>query len=398
MSLDIFTLRVVAGAVVLITSVLYLVQAWERRRELVDRLWMLALGAAFLTSVVLAVDATAPAGAWWVAAVGNATTVLVPFAIWSGIRAGAGKRPLRGVLLAVPAATALAYLRHGPTATEWDGGEVYLAGVAIGCLLGSWEVLHGPLRRYRSGIGLGVVAVLCGGYFMLRFLLLIAVGPDDLLFEQVGGTAPATLMLVVFVNGAAIFMAALRGDVGTSGRPGVVRFDPLTGALPAPAFTERAGTVLGDAAQRGGVVSLVLVELDDVEDVRTAFGDSRAEEVVATAADALQAVTVPGTLIGLGTEDGPAHFQVLLRDIGTEEALGWVGQLRDRLLDIPVVDGTVLLTASVGVSTTDEGGYDLTGLRARALAALSSPGADGGWDQEGTASRTTPAPVQETNR
>lgn len=370
MSLDIFTLRVVAGAVVLITSVLYLVQAWERRRELVDRLWMLALGAAFLTSVILAVEATNQAGTWWVAAVGNATTVLVPFAIWSGIRAGAGRRPLRGILLAAPVATALAHLAHGPTAHEWAGGEVYLAGMALGCLLGSWEVLHGPLRRYRSGIGLGVVAVLCGAYFMLRLLLFLAVGPDDPLFEQFGGTAPATFMLVVFVNGAAIFMAALRGDVGTSGRPGVVRFDPLTGALPAPAFTERAGTVLGDAAQRGGVVSLVLVTLDDVEDVRTAFGDSRAEEMVATAADALQAVTVPGTLIGLGPEEGPAHFQVLLRDAGEEEAESWVGQLRVRLLDVPVVDGSVLLTVTAGVSSTDGCGYALAGLRAGSLAAL----------------------------
>ncbi len=37
-ALDVFTLRVAGAAVVVVMSILFLVQAWDRRGELVDRL------------------------------------------------------------------------------------------------------------------------------------------------------------------------------------------------------------------------------------------------------------------------------------------------------------------------------------------------------------------------
>jgi hypothetical protein len=50
-ALDVFTLRVAGAAVVVVMSIPFLVQAWDRRGELVDPLRMLALSASLATAL-----------------------------------------------------------------------------------------------------------------------------------------------------------------------------------------------------------------------------------------------------------------------------------------------------------------------------------------------------------
>lgn len=383
MTLDVFTLRVAAGAVVLMTAVLFVLQAWDRRGQVVDRLWMLALASALTTTLVTAVEELGGAGQWWLTAVSNGTTVLVPWAIWSGARAGAGRRPLTWGAVAAAAVTALAALATGPQGGTWAGGAVYLAATTFGCLAAGSEVARGPLGTYRSGTGLAAVLLLCGAFFGLRLLLFLAVGPQDPLFDRLAGVEISTLVLLLLVEGAALFMVALRGDQGVVDRPGTGLFDPLTGALPAWAVTERAEALLSTSARRGMPVCLLRVRLDDIDAIRTGFGRSQAEAALGACGEALRLVAPPGTLVGL--DQDRSSFEVVLDGADAEQARTWAEDLRAHLGEVPVVlpDGRLRLVVSVGLACTADHGYHLPELRNLAARSLEHAQRAGG-DQVAT--------------
>lgn len=377
-TLDVFTLRVAGAAVVVVMSTLFLVQAWDRRGELLDRLWMLALSASLATALVTALEEVGSDSLWWLTAVGNMTAVLVPWTIWSGVRAGTG-RPQGLMWAALPAVVALVgTLAEGPDGGPWAGGAFYLAGIASGCLAVAWSVFFGPLAVYRSAIGLAVVLAANGAYFLMRLLLFLAVGPDSALFRALAGTALSTLMLVMLVAGAVVFMVALRGDQGVAERPGPGLFDPLTGAHPPRVMTERARGALSVAARRGLPASLLRVRLDDLPAIRTAFGRSHAESAVAALGVALRDVAPTGTLVGLD-EDG-ASFEVLLDSTTAPQAAQWAEGLRRHLRSAPVtVPGSAMrLVASIGLACTADHGHDLQTLRAAAVASLREAQREGG--------------------
>lgn len=377
-TLDVFTLRVAAGAVIVVTAALFLLQAWDRRGEALDRLWMLALSAALASAFVTAVEAVGGGALWWLTAVGNGLMVLVPWAIWAGTRAGSGRSPLL-LVATLPAVLALGVaLLDGPGAGSWAGGSYYLAGIAAGSLAAAWELLTGPLVAYRSATGLGVVLGLAGVYFTMRLLLYVTLGPDSAVFRNLAGTALSTLVLVVLVSGAVVFMVALRGDQGVAERPGGGLFDPLTGAHPPWAMTERARAALRVAARGGLPLSLLRIRLDDLNAIRTAFGRSHAERAVAECGAALRAVAPAGTLVGL--EEDRSGFEVLLQPASAEHAGRWARELRRYLRDVPVdVPGSRLrLVVSVGLACTAEHGHDLETLRAAAVTSLREAQREGG--------------------
>lgn len=367
--LDVFTLRVSSAVMVLLTSSLFLAQSWVRRGALVDRLWMLALGAAFV-SAVLNAGQELVADPWALVAVGNAVTVLVPWAAWSGARAGVGRSPLLWVSLAVAGVVGASALIDRD-AGVWAGGAVYIAAVASGALAGGWEVLTGPLARYRSGVGLGVVLMGTAIYYGTRLLFFLASGPEGRFFGTLVGTEVTTLVLTTAVLGSAFFMVGLRSDQGVADLPGGTRYDPLTGARPTRIFTRLAGRSLGAGAQRGLPMALVRLQIDETSDIRTAFGDSRAEEATAVCGDVVHEVAPRHTIIGL--EEAGNGFEVLLEDASVDDGRRWADELRDALLDHPVgVPGASLrLVVSAGVACTDAHGYDLAALRRAAGAALS---------------------------
>lgn len=374
--LDVFTLRVASAVMVLLTSSLFLVHSWVRRGALVDRLWMLALVAAFASAVLSAGQALVPDHSALVAA-GNALTVLVPWAAWSGARAGVGKPPLLWVSLAVAGVVAIAALVDGDAGT-WAGGGVYIAGVAGGSLAGGWEVLNGPLARFRSGVGLGVVLLSTAIYHGVRLLFFLASGPDGRFFRTLVGTEVSTLALATSVLGSAFFMVGLRSDQGVAELPGGTRYDPLTGARPARIFVRLAARALGAGAQRGLPMCLVRLQIDETSAIRTAFGDSRAEEANAVCGDVVHAVAPPHTIVGL--EEAGNGFEVLLEAASVDGGRRWAEDLCTALLDHPVgVPGASLrLVASVGVACTDACGYDLSALRRAAGSALATAQQEGG--------------------
>ncbi|GAA4415224.1 hypothetical protein GCM10023169_01340 [Georgenia halophila] len=370
MTLDIFTLQVSAGAIILMASTLFLVQSWDRRGEVVDRLWMLALCGAIATAVITAAQELDSPTLWWLVGLGNGTTVLVPFALWNGARAGAGRPTRLWVSVMIACATVAAGLLEGPDGGHWAGAEAYLLGVSAGCLIAGLEIVRSPLRRYRSGVGLAVLLLATAAFFVVRLLAFVTVGPEDPTFVAVLGTTTATLWLAGMVNGAALFMVALRGDQGVADRPGALRYDPLTGARPPGAFATLARQALGIGAQRGVPMCLVRVRIDDAPAIRTAFGETRADAAYATCGDVLRAVAQPGTLVGL--EEDHSGFQVVLEDVTAERARRWADELRRQLLDAPVeMPGVALrLVVSVGVAGTDQHGHDLDELRTSAQRAL----------------------------
>jgi diguanylate cyclase (GGDEF)-like protein len=133
------------------------------------------------------------------------------------------------------------------------------------------------------------------------------------------------------------------------------RTDPLTGCLNRRGFGERAGRAVEAAAQGGGSLAVVLVDLDAFKQVNDTSGHAAGDLVLQQTAERLTAAARPGDLIGrLGGDE----FALLIHRVDARAA----GIAADRFEEAlsPVT------RASVGVALLPEHGTTLDTLIAYA--------------------------------
>src|SRR5690625_1721654 len=195
MTLDLPTLYTVSIIVIIIVTTVFMIEVASRGRSPVELIWTLAFSGAIGTALFYVAASWNPS-LWWFVALGNAASVVTTFAMWNGVRAHDGRRPLLGVTAAVATFTALAALVAGPGGGEWAGGWATLAGTAVGAALGGIAGLRGGLRRHRLGGLLAVVLLIVAVYYTLRTVIFLVAGPYSEVFSQYVGTAQ-TLVVVL---------------------------------------------------------------------------------------------------------------------------------------------------------------------------------------------------------
>ncbi|MPV37977.1 GGDEF domain-containing protein [Georgenia subflava] len=362
MILDLTTVQAVAAVVVLTSSVVFLSEVWARDGDTVDRLWSMAFLAAVATGVAY-LAATIDPALWWANAVGNGASVLTTFAMWSGVRAHLGRRPLVEVSLAAAVVALLATVVQGPDGGPWAGGIVVLLGTAAGGLLGGAALVRGGAVRLRAAVLLAVVLITAGVFYAVRAVVYLVAGPESAAFRLYLGTEVTTVVVVLLVNGAAFSMVVLRGRYARDRQDAARNFDPMTGARTGVSFQPRAHEQLRDAAASGRPVALVAIAPEGVGQIAVAFGREFADQALVTAGEITQMLLPPRALIGRDELDGQA-FQVLLPGYSAADAQAWATQVRKELIDTPLdVPGSRLrLTASVGIATDRTDGYALEAL------------------------------------
>jgi GGDEF domain-containing protein len=367
MTLDPFTVQAVAGAVVLFSAGLFVGETWTRRGADVDRVWSLAFAAAIIAALASLADAVEPS--WLARAVSNGMLVAVPALMWSGVRAHGGRRPLVGLAGGAAVVAALGVLLAGPDGDPWAGGVIMLVGVAAASFAAGAAVLRGHLRRNPSGVFLGVLVLVLGGYFTARTVLYVTAGAYSEVFATYGGTAMTTVFLALTVNGASFSMIALRSRAMAEDLVLAWNFDAGTGARTAASYLPRAAAMLESAAPHGRQVALVALEPDDAETIRVAFGRDYADRAVVVCGEVVSMLLPPRSLLGIDVADG-LRFEVLLDNTTPAEAEAWVEEVRQELLGTPLeVPGSrVRLTPRAGVAGTLDHGYDLTAMRRAACA------------------------------
>lgn len=379
MTLDVPTLLVFSGFVVVTSSGMFLAEAWARLGRRVDRLWSIAFTSAIATAIAYLTTAVEP-DLWWINAFGNGASVLTVWAMWCGVRAHAGRPPRFGLALLVTAAAAAAVIVDGPDAGAWAGGAVSLIGTATGALGASAAILRGPMRHHRAGLLLAIILALAGGFYALRSFIFVLLGPDSDVWTAYLSTAPATVITTVLVNAAAFVAVMLRTLEAGDGSPVVAAsFDPVTGVRTAESFVDRARRTLDASRRTAQPVAFVVIAPEEIEAIAAAYGRPAAAQAHVTVGEMADEHRRAHDLVGNSPSDEHA-VHALLRGCSRAEVLAWATTVRKDLIDTPIeVAGSRLrLTASVGIAEARDVGYDLAVLRSAAEGAARTALAEGG--------------------
>lgn len=145
--------------------------------------------------------------------------------------------------------------------------------------------------------------------------------------------------------------------------------DTLTGVHNRRHFVRSAEGALVEARSRGVETALIMLDLDHFKRINDEYGHASGDWVLIVVAEELRAVLTPGGFIGrLGGEE----FAVLLPTCSRELASATAERMRKRIeaIDSSACAHVFPVSASFGVASTADAGYELSALLSQADHAL----------------------------
>ncbi len=126
--------------------------------------------------------------------------------------------------------------------------------------------------------------------------------------------------------------------------------DALTGLLNRRAFEEILRRELLRCERSGGLMGLMLIDLDYFKQVNDSLGHFAGDDVLRRIATALRDSTRPSDVLA---RYGGEEFVVLLRNAALEETRIAAERIRQKIANVGGLPGSVNLTASIGVAVTE---------------------------------------------
>jgi GGDEF domain-containing protein len=368
MTLDADTVKLITALVVHVAGGMFVLETMLRKDDRAGRVWALGFIAAMIATEAFLLDAVTDAG-WWPIAIGNASWVTAIGLMWIGCRVFNG-RQARGAAIVVGATAVAAVvavlleLASGassgdvPGSARWSGAWVMFAANAAFAGLGAAETVRGVMRRTRTALGLGVVLLLASVFQAARLVSAIALGTDDEGFRtwiSSGVAGVATICLVIVAVLAASVLRAeqvrMRGTEDSS----LMAIAP-DGVLLAPSFVRVLGGRLMRANRRAELFAVLVIRIDALSRIATAFGADEAEHVrqaVRAAARRLSPTTA-----ALGTDDR-GTLMLAFQPASPAEARQLAARMHRAMLDQLSTAGVpVVPPIGMGVSLTSITGYD----------------------------------------
>ncbi|RWZ68438.1 GGDEF domain-containing protein [Labedella populi] len=370
MMLDTGTLMVMSALVTILAGASFILNTSIQRIDLVSRLWTVAFTNGMLASLAYGFDAISP-GLWVTVAVGNAAVTAAVGFVWAGCRAYNGRRPWLVVVVVVTVAVAAAVVVRGPEGGEWAGGWAMLAGVGLFALLAGVEGLTGQMRSRVNARLLAVVMLVIAGFYLARCAVFLLYGPYSDLFRAYFGTNLATFVTILFMISSSVAMTSLQVERSLSGANPLVRGGRRTftlGVLASDTFEEGARDRIDRARRRSSSVALLLIRIDGLKEINTAFGRGTGDVALQTVATVLREVTPTSSI--LGRQDS-SHFGVLVM-VSEPQATREIAEAVLAEIVEARVEGTndIRLSASIGVADSFTVPFDFDKLRDAALGAL----------------------------
>jgi diguanylate cyclase (GGDEF)-like protein len=370
MDLDLETLLIARVLPITIVSAVFATTTALRHNDEANRMWTAAFVAVLCTSgldAIYAADGSAPP---LVVAASQASTVFALGAMWAGARLLNGReRSL--ILLAVVAAlvATVPTLLGSPDPDPALGAAVQLGVAGVFAWLTASELLRGPMRTNLNGRILQVVLFLLGVWYVVAAALNAAAAADSGL-SRPGVLTTALPITAVFLV-AAICLSALRveraGNWWSMSDEAPRRRTQLDVLTPA-SFREDARDRIERATLAGSHVALVMAEIDQLDDLNTAFGRESGDRALVHFVDVLRARVPTEALIG---HLGAGRFAILLVALRPDTPLTVVDAVRTGLTDAPVTEGMELRAdASFGTSHTSDTPATVDALLAKADADL----------------------------
>lgn len=380
MTLDLFTVTVMTALVASVASLTFILDTVIRRDVGPGRLWAVAFFCGLATTVAYMAWSSGVGGALSVA-VGNTLFVLVPGFMWVGTRRF-NDRPIgyaAGLLAVLAAATFVAALLQADALGSWGGWTTMAACLVALFVAGAIETLRPPLRHIHSSWALVAVLLIAAVFYAVRLTVFLVLGHDSALISEWLGSISANFVTVTLTVVAAIVTSVLRSHHTSEQRyewltEGGVAFD---GVMLARTFAGASADVVERAQWRSEGVALVVIRVEGISEIRTAFGPEVADDITRACRQAVRRYAPASAIVG---EDGGDRLAVCAlattaadaRRLGATIYRGCTEELaRSQSGLFPYV--------GVGVAFTENAGYDidrlLEGARDAAQRAAQTPGA-----------------------
>lgn len=352
-SLDPTTLFVVAGLIICITGVYFILETLLRRNDQVGRMWsVFYVGAIFAVFAMLVGDSSP--STWWAYAVGHGFYVAALGFIWTGTRL-ANRR--RSSLLPIPvllgAVVIVLRLLAGPGAATAGGSfEMYL-GASIFFALAAHEGFRADLGRLTGGRLLATMLTVASLYYGARAVALLALGADNLDFQWVFGTSSASVVEIAVAVIGTLTLSAIQGDRFRQAAIAQAEFGArvaIDGVLVRETFRELSESWLMRSIRERLILVLLVVEVADLAEVNVAFGRAAGDAALRTTGRLTLVHAPTSALIG---HVSPRRFAILM-ELPTHDSVEAIaGRIADAVLSTPI-DDQDRFRASIfcGIATT----------------------------------------------
>ncbi|SEB92406.1 diguanylate cyclase (GGDEF) domain-containing protein [Paramicrobacterium humi] len=350
--IDTTTVLVMSGLLTIVCTVIFVMNTVFGRLDGVGMYWSAALTFGIVSSLAFAVYGASD-DIWWANAVGNPTIVAAMGCIWLGIRTFNGRRSLVWAVYAVAAIVFVATLVDAPADNEWAGAPVSWIGIAGFTLLAAAECFTRRLRHRINGYVLLAATGIEALFYIVRLIVFYTVGADSELFLVWFGTAATTGLTMLLVVAGTLAISMLRieraNEMLESGAYGEIGFS-IEGLLDWSHFLRGGADRMKRAGAHGMSSGLVLVSIDSLSEINTAFGREVGDRAVKLLASVLRDTMPPTSIIARETG---GKFGVVTTMVDPLEAEATLAGLQNALVERAVdADGGLRLTISVGVATT----------------------------------------------
>jgi GGDEF domain-containing protein len=376
MNIDLYSIQLATSAVIIVAGVMFILDTFLRRPDLAGRIWAASFMSGIMASFAYAVWIAVP-GAWWAVAAGNGALVLSGALLWTGSRAYNGRRDFAWIAVLGAGAAAVAVLFEGPSGGDWAGGPVMFVLVAVFAVLGAYETMRAPMRLNWTARGLTAMFVIVALFYLLRLIVFLTVGPDDLTFRVFLGTEASAFVIIALVIVTVVSMIILQSErvPRAAGSPALDLFTP-EGVLEPASFRVVVEDWLERANFHDEQLVFARVCFDELDAIHTAFGQSAGADLTAQFTLGVRRYSTPNAAIGLV---GPGELIVVAPFARLEDArrngMAIQAGLRDRPVD--QTEG-LRISASIGLAGTDAHGYDFDALHAASSIAADRARAEGG--------------------
>lgn len=299
-----------------------------------------------------------------------------PALLWSGFRFrwGEAALPWLGPVVSIGAAVAFVAVGDG------DGfGIAYRAGFLVSSLtagLLAVDILRSRHHRDAVAVPLAVASAL--------FLVLGVASASGLVIDSTAGADQFALLRPLAGLGMLVYVAA-----AVAAAVGLARADAQASrALPShdawDGFVAAAQARLDTAKATGERASVVLVQLDDMAEIRQTVGSTALRSLLGRFEATVRASLPENAPVG-SPEEGAVVFVIAERSAEVRE------RLRNLLDDVAEIELGIQLpihpSASIGWAPTRVGGFDVTVLlyMARMASSLASEAGGDRWERVGVA-------------
>lgn len=376
MTLDAGTIQFVTAIVVHVAGGVFVLETMLRKDDRSGRVWALGFISAMIATEAYMVRWVS-LDAWWLVAMGNAGWVASLGLLWLGCRVFNGHRLRRAaaVVVAAAALTMTLVLLDGP---ETEGRTAWLVyGIhGVFAALTAVEATRGTMQRSRTALGLSVTLGLVAVLQVTRSVIVIVIDPQHQIIQTrlsspfVGIiTISVVLVTVVVTSVLRAEQVRLRGTEDST----LMAIAP-DGVLLTPSFVRVLGGRLMRANRRAELFAVLVVKIDALGRISTAFGADEAEHVRQAARAAVRRLSP--TTAAMGADD-EGQLLLAFQPTSPAEARQLAARMHRAMLDQLRTAGVpVIPPIGMGLAVTSTSGYDretlLDAARAAARRAIQS--------------------------